>query len=151
MLKESGVGIPDLLVVFYDVDPQTRPEEVIAGAESPIAAAGFAGFAVAPDDQGGADRLGAILTSNDHNSSKAGSFELTYDDSEFQVRNAQERRPDLLVQVLAPEAPGQTLESRVLYVSTGSAAKRREDGAIHHPYSKRRARESRYSSSFGNS
>jgi len=24
MLKESGVGIPGLLVVFYDVDPQTR-------------------------------------------------------------------------------------------------------------------------------
>ena len=115
VLKESGVGIPDLLVVFYDVDPQTRPEEVIAGAESPIAAAGFA---VAPDDQSGADRLGAVLTSNDGTSSKAGSFELTYDDSEFQVRNAQERRPDLLMQVLAPEAPGQTLESRVLYVST---------------------------------
>ena len=122
VLKESGVGIPDLLVVFYDVDPQTQPEEFIAGADSPIAGAespiAAAGFAVAPDDHGGADRLGAVLTSKGDNSSNAGSFELTYDDSEFQVRNAQERRPDLLVQVLAPEGPGQTLESRVLYVST---------------------------------
>jgi hypothetical protein len=26
-LKESGVGIPDLLVVVYDADPNTRSEE----------------------------------------------------------------------------------------------------------------------------
>ena len=27
MLKESGIGIPDLVVVIYDLDPGTRPEE----------------------------------------------------------------------------------------------------------------------------
>ena len=32
VLKESGVGIPDLLVVVYDVDPNTRSEEAIPTA-----------------------------------------------------------------------------------------------------------------------
>jgi len=44
MLKESGVGIPDLLVILFNIDPKTQPEEIIAsitGTDStPIATAG---------------------------------------------------------------------------------------------------------------
>lgn len=45
VVKESGVGVPDLLVVVYDVDPGTRSEDEA-------------------DDRGGGigDRLGSRLT-----------------------------------------------------------------------------------------
>src|SRR5262245_18640532 len=46
VLKESGAGIPDLLVVIHDVDPGTRPEELID----------------APED---GDRIGSVLTAAD--------------------------------------------------------------------------------------
>ena len=29
ILKETGVGIPNLLITIYDLDPGTKPEEVI--------------------------------------------------------------------------------------------------------------------------
>ena len=96
VLRESGVGIPDLLVVIYDLDPRTQPEEQELNRAVPTAG----------------DRLGSVLTSRD------GSFELTYENTEFQIRNEQERRPDLLLSVLAPEEPGVDPASRVLYVST---------------------------------
>ena len=104
VLKESGVGIPDLLVVIYDLDPNTKPEEpplpgAVLSAASPRQIEG--------------DRLGSVVTGRD------GSFELKYENAEFQVRNDQERRPDLLLSVLAPEEPDADPESRVLYVSTG--------------------------------
>lgn len=51
VLRESGVGIPDVLVVIYDLDPKTKPEEDIE-----------------PPSDG--DRLGSVLTGTD------GSFEL---------------------------------------------------------------------------
>ena len=34
VLKETGVGIPDLLVVIYDVDPGTTPEEASSTGEA---------------------------------------------------------------------------------------------------------------------
>ena len=35
VLKETGVGIPDLLIVIYDLDPGTRSEEEFAAATPP--------------------------------------------------------------------------------------------------------------------
>ncbi|HWI77750.1 MAG TPA: hypothetical protein VNS31_01030, partial [Ramlibacter sp.] len=102
-LDDPAIGIPDLLVVLYDVDPDTRPEESIAAAsfdttvESGLNALG--------------DRIGSVLTAQD------GSFGLVYDDSEFRIRNQGEKRPDLLLLVLAPEAPGKTLKDLVLYTA----------------------------------
>lgn len=93
IVKESDLGIPRLLVEILDRDPNTTGEEP-----------GRSG------DDG--DRLGCVVTNT-----ADGSFELRYDNTEFQVRNA-ERRPDLVLRVLAPEEPGKTLESRVLYTST---------------------------------
>lgn len=97
-LKESGVGIPDLLVVIYDLDPNARPEEEL-GEMSPsgIRTATILG-----------DRIGSVLTSVD------GSFRLAYEDSEFRVQNVQEKRPDLFLMVLAPEDAGSS-EVKILY------------------------------------
>lgn len=102
VVKESGLGVPRLLVVINDLDPRTVPEEAELG--------GAAGSSYAAR-LGGGDRLGSVLTGPD------GAFELTYENTEFQVRN-DERRPDLLVSVLAPEEPGQEPEARVLYTSS---------------------------------
>src|SRR5688500_5134951 len=102
VLRESGAGIPDVLVVVYDVDPATKPEEAIArNATSELP----------PESLSGGDRLGSVLTAKD------GSFELSYEDAEFQIRNANERRPDLVLQVLGPEEPGAGVEASVLFVS----------------------------------
>jgi hypothetical protein len=76
ILKESGAAIPDVLVVIYDLDPRTRPEELIEAAAS---------RSVPPESLSGGDRLGSVLTAKD------GNFELVYEDSEFQIRNPNER------------------------------------------------------------
>src|SRR5262249_38073336 len=90
ILKESGAGIPDLLVVLYDKDPGTKSEDALREAPPPI-------VGHTANDNG--DRIGSVLTGSD------GRFKLIFEDAEFQIRNAQERRPDLLIKVLAPEEP----------------------------------------------
>lgn len=89
-LKESGVGIPDLLVVIYDLDPGSRPEEPF---DNPDGGAGQPqGYAL----QG--DRLGSVITAKD------GTWLLTYTESEFRISPPlNEKRPDLQLMVLAPE------------------------------------------------
>jgi hypothetical protein len=105
VLKETGIGIPDLLVVIHDIDPDTKPEESIPAP----AAGGIARSATAPPNLG--DRLGSRLTG------AHGVFEFSYEDSEFQIRNPDEKRPDLLLLVQAPEEPGVNEATRTLYVS----------------------------------
>ncbi len=108
VVRESGIGIPDLLVVFYDVDPHTKPEEVISNLVSGSVTASASNNT--PGVLG--DRLGSVLTGVN------GAFELSDEDDAFRVRNAQEARPDLLLLVLAPEENRQSLEARVLYAAT---------------------------------
>lgn len=107
--KESGLGIPDLLVVIYDLDPGTRPEEVIT-------IAGSTGLVVAPavatPVESPGDRLGSVLTD------AQGAFELSFDDAEYQLRNPQEQRPDLLLLVMAPEEIGVDVRQSILFTST---------------------------------
>jgi hypothetical protein len=98
-VKGSGAGVQDLLIVFYDYDPGTRPEE-----ETGL---GTDGNRALPDG----DRLGSVLTQKD------GSFSISYDDSLFQNRNPQEKRPDLLIMVQAPDEPGKPGELNTLYRS----------------------------------
>ena len=125
VLKETGVGIPDLLVVIYDVDPGTTPEEASSTGEAVTGGgAGREGAApllaatatVAPIartwDPDIGDRLGSRLTGTD------GSFQFDYEDTEFQIRNPKEKRPDLLLMILAPEEPGVDEATRVLHVSS---------------------------------
>jgi hypothetical protein len=113
IVKESGAGVPDLLVVLFDFDPAAHPEEVIAGAE-PFGGPGGSSapsIAIVVSTPPGADRLASVLT--DAN----GRFEITYEDDAFNVGTANERRPDLLLFVLAPEEPGKKFEDRILYTS----------------------------------
>lgn len=108
VLKETNVGIPDLLVVIHDVDPGTSPEESLPAAG---ASSGLATARAAASNVGLGDRLGSRLTNT------AGAFEFEYEDEEFRYRNAEEKRPDLLLMVVAPEEPGIDEASRVLYTS----------------------------------
>ena len=91
VLKESGVGIPNLLVVLY-----SARTAVVASA-----------VATPPPD-----RLGSVLTGSD------GSFTLGYDDNSFQTVNPALKRPDLHLSVLAPDEPGVTADAQVLYSAT---------------------------------
>lgn len=90
VVKESGIGIPDLLIVVYDLDPECNVEEIFS-AGTPLTNTEFW-------SRFKGDRIGSVLTS------PSGSFELTYEDSEFQIRN-EEKRPDLILLVMAPEEP----------------------------------------------
>jgi hypothetical protein len=107
--KESGLGIPDLLVVIYDLDPGTRPEEVITIAGS--TGLGIAPAVATPVESPG-DRLGSVLTD------AQGAFELSFDDTEYQLRNPAEQRPDLLLLVMAPEEIGVEVRQSILFTST---------------------------------
>jgi hypothetical protein len=111
VLKESGIGIPDLLITIFDLDPGTKAEESIPGvtAVNPGAAASNGG----PNATQG-DRLGTVLTAAD------GSFSLGYEPADYGVRNPGELRPDLQLSVLATEEPGRDDASRVLYVSSSA-------------------------------
>lgn len=102
-LAGTSTGIPDVLVVLYDLDPATKPEETFTSG-----AAIDGGL----DLNSLGDRIGSVLTGS------AGEFSLSYDDSEFRVRNASEKRPDLQLFVLAPERPGKSTQELVLYGAT---------------------------------
>ena len=104
VLDQPFVGIGNLLVVLYDVDPGTRPEEILTA----VATARSSSTSVL---NGLGDRIGSVLTDAE------GAFTLRYEDSEFRIRNEGEKRPDLLLLVFAPEAPGKTLNELILFAS----------------------------------
>ena len=112
LLKETNIGIPDLLVEIYDIDPGTKPEEVVAGdgALTGIAVTRAASSSVSQANLLG-DRLGSVLTD------RAGFFKLDYEDADFRRRNSQEQRPDLLLMVRAPEEMDSLSNAKVLHVS----------------------------------
>src|SRR5262245_58652319 len=83
ILKETGVGIPDLIVIIFDLDPVTGPD----GRVLTIDGSTTNNAASMP-----ADRIGSVITSAD------GSWALPYDDSEFQA-SVNEKRPDLWILV----------------------------------------------------
>jgi hypothetical protein len=90
VVRESGLGIPDLLIVVYDLDPECNIDEIFSSKKS-LSGKDFWG-------RFKGDRIGSVLTSS------SGGFELTYEDSEFQVQDP-EKRPDLILLVMAPEEP----------------------------------------------
>ena len=85
-LRDSGIGIPDLLVVVYAA---SRPSTA-AASTSPRTAGG------APSTTND-DRIGSVLTASD------GTFSFSYDDAEFRDSKDSAPRPALLLEVLAPE------------------------------------------------
>ena len=82
-VRETSRAVAGLVVAVFDRDPSQRPPiEQLPPSEL------FSGTNVG-------NRIGSTITDAD------GSFELTYDVEDF--RTATERRPDLVVVVLAPE------------------------------------------------
>jgi hypothetical protein len=122
-LTSSNIGIPNLLVVIYDIDPNTKPEELIKGlpvledenpeAENIERRASTRPTITPPKNLLGilGDRIGSVLTGTD------GSFSLEYEDAEYQIRNPKEKRPDLFLMVFAPEKMGGSLEESLLFYS----------------------------------
>ena len=115
LLRETGVGIPDLLIEVYDVDADTAPHDLVGGMR--YAAVGASRTTLIEErigpvgDRPPADRLGSVLTD------ATGSFTLPYDDGDFRRRNADELRPDLVVVVRAPEGGGEPTDSPILHIS----------------------------------
>jgi len=108
LAKESELGIPGLLVVVFDVDPEATPEELIS-----VGSPGRSSAALATPGKGVIrGRLGSVLTD------RTGAFRLTYEDGAFRVRNPEERRPALFLKVLAPEDVNSSGNSDVLFVSS---------------------------------
>lgn len=106
MLKETKAGIPNLLVEVYNFALGTRPEEILPGGVAPDRSTAAAAHTLALGD-----RLGSTLTG------VGGQFSLTYDDEDFRRRNPQEKRPDLLLMVRAPEDMSAADKNNTLHVS----------------------------------
>jgi hypothetical protein len=83
LVKETGAGIPNLLVALFDVDPQAAAQSTAYMDPSCLPAAGVR-------------RIGSVITTEN------GAFELTFDPSSFTTHDA-ESRPGLLLRVYAPE------------------------------------------------
>ncbi len=83
LVKETGVGVPNLLVVLYDVDPRAVSQSTAYMDTSCLPGAGL-------------ERIGSVLTTEN------GDFELSFDASSFVARDP-ESRPDLILAVYAPE------------------------------------------------
>jgi hypothetical protein len=86
LVKETGTGIPDLVIALFDRDP----DQQLALTHLDWATLTSAWM------DGLGDRIGSILT--DVN----GNFEFKFEDEAFQLGD-QESRPDLLLIVFAPE------------------------------------------------
>lgn len=99
LLQDTGIGIPNLVVTVYDVDSNALPPEAWRSRQA---------RPVTFWDQLHGNRLGSVSTNQD------GAFALKYDGNE--VEN---KRPDLLLFVTAPEGPGLDGCSAVLHVSCG--------------------------------
>lgn len=135
IVKETGAGIPDLLIVVYDCDSRTLPEDVIA--KSTIRPIADINKMKIQDDRIGSlliseesvhkctntpiadiwqkiqgNRIGSVLT--DAN----GRFNLEYDDTHFQAEG-KDKRPDLVLFVVAPEDPSLGSCPPILHVSCG--------------------------------
>ncbi len=117
-LTSSNIGIPNLLVVVYDVDLGTLSEESIIklfveGKELISQPLKILNDNKKPIDgfDGLGDRIGSVLTDNN------GQFSIEYEDEEFRIRNKGERRPDLLVLVYAPEINGKLVNDNLLFIS----------------------------------
>jgi hypothetical protein len=115
VVRESGAGVPDLVVVLYDLDPRTVLDEVGQLSRTVHAVDLWNGI------QG--DRLGSVVT--DLN----GQFELSLDGKDSQIRNS-EKRPDLLLLVTAPEQADEDHCPAVLHVSCVRENARRQESFV---------------------
>jgi|694.fasta_scaffold31380_5 hypothetical protein len=106
VIRETGTGIENLLVVVYDIDIDAyiKLKSGQYGHEKLMGLGGITG-----------DRLGSVLTDAE------GQFRLEYEDEDFQLRHP-EKRPDLALLVLSPDDPDVAPQNRLLYASEGVRA-----------------------------
>ncbi len=110
--KESGIGLPDLLVVIYDLDPNSRPEEVFDSSGSNN------GTSIPLTNMSPCDRLSSVLSYGDDISGRGSDyFNLQFDDSEYRIQNPTEKRSDLLLMVIAPEDSDSDSPTTILFRS----------------------------------
>lgn len=86
LVRETGQGVPNLVVVLFDRDPAT-PSAPAAGSPPSTSPTTDANFG---------ERIGSVLTD------AGGNFELTFDTHLFAAGDP-DKRPDLLLGVFAPE------------------------------------------------
>jgi hypothetical protein len=103
-LKESGAGIPGLLIEVYDLDASTPFPAVRAAALSEDR---DTALSVATGR-----RVGGVVTD------RAGAFQLTYDTGPAVAGSPEGRRPSLFLVVVAPEVAGDDAGSKVLHASS---------------------------------
>lgn len=121
VVKETGAGIPDLLVVLFDVDLDSEREDL---PKERYEDEGHEGDAAPNVTEPLGDRIGSRVTDGE------GSFQFSFKDEEFRIRDDLEVRPDLYVVVTAPEEVG--VVPQVLYRSAQARqnAGRREEFVI---------------------
>ena len=106
--KESGIGVPDLLIDLFDLDKWSDPESRDSSSPPAISTNGLPDIA---DLYKTGDRVGSSYT--DAN----GMFRFEVTDFDFNLPRKSEQKPDLLMLVLAPDEPGLDLKKRVLHFS----------------------------------
>src|SRR5205085_2225248 len=126
ILADTAVPIPNLLIALSLVDsgagPAGTPEvagplvatpggAVATAGDGPGAAAPAGAVAVAIPSAVAPNGLGTQLTDG------GGGFRFELDDTVVKVATGEAKRPALLLSVLAPEDPGSTVSSRVLFSS----------------------------------
>jgi len=110
LLKETAIGIPDLLIEVYDVDRHIKPDVTIGFSKD---SQSFVNTGQDFWQNFPADRLGSVIT--DEN----GKFELVYEDCDFQNHEEDKKRPDLVVFVMAPEELEAAPCPKILHISCG--------------------------------
>jgi hypothetical protein len=111
--KESGAGIPDLLVDLFDLDVWPDPESG-EGAIARDATATAASVSTPTNVEALyklGDRIGSVITD------ASGHFRLDVIPKDFNLPRTTETKPDLVMVVLAPDEPGLGLAKRVLHFS----------------------------------
>src|ERR1051325_8451471 len=102
LVKETLVGVPNVIVTAYDIDLEPNRDEVFNTSIDP-------GVDFWSKFKNG-DRLGSVVTD------KNGLFSLIYDDNAFRS-NYVEKRPDIILVVTAPEQQGIEPCPTILYIS----------------------------------
>lgn len=105
--KESGRGVPNLLVELLDLDSSADPESR-AGTILRAAATSVEDISALYKM---ADRIGSTITD------AAGGFRFEATPKDFNLGGQTEQKPDLVLVVLAPDEPGLDLNKRVLHVT----------------------------------
>jgi hypothetical protein len=107
--KESGRGVRNLIAELFDFDGWPDPENGVILSGGQLAT-------TQPFDletiYRTADRLGSRPTD------ASGNCQFSVTAADYNLPQAREQKPDLLLLILTPEEPGLDLNSRLLYFST---------------------------------